>query len=69
VTRGPLKCNSSLCTFLCLATISLVISLVLYISFVTDFGSDHRVMAQCRTNPTKRRHCERCRCGYTVVNC
>jgi len=37
VARGPLACNSSLCTFLCLATISLVISLVLYVSFVTDF--------------------------------
>jgi len=37
VTHGPLARNSSLCTFLCLATISLVISVVLYISFVTYF--------------------------------
>jgi len=36
-TRGPLVSDSSLCTFLCLTTISLAISLVLYISFVTDF--------------------------------
>ena len=37
VTCGPLACNSSLCAFLCLATIFLVISVVLYISSVTDF--------------------------------
>jgi len=36
LARGPLACNSSLC----MATISLVISLVLYISFVTDFGGE-----------------------------
>jgi len=52
VTRGLLACNSSLCTFLCLATISLVISLVLYISFVTDFYVGDREAELLPLSPT-----------------